>query len=156
MFQEQGFIEALHTASTYHNTLVSKIAKCALDVTKYIRKIQLLFNPNIRYSGINLIQQYSQTRNWLSYTIRNVVWHPNCQKVAVVTCDDTVRIYNCDNNVINPLLKHKQQKHITCVAWRPLSHTEIAIGHENGIILWNVDPNSLVIEPFKDNVTQLS
>lgn len=140
VFQEQGFIEALHTASAYQNTLVSNIAMWALD----IRKNQLLFNPSTRYKSLDLIQQYSQTRNWLNYTIRNIVWHPHCQKVAVVTCDDAVRIYNCDNNLINPLLRHKQQKHITCLAWRPLSHTEIAVGHENGIILWNVDPKSLV------------
>lgn len=144
IYYEQGSIEALHTASTHNHFLISKSAKLALGLLKYIRKVRLLLNPNLRYSGPGLISNFSQSRNWLNTTVRCIAWHPYCAKVAVVTCDDSVRIFNGDVCVVSPLLRCKQQKHITCVAWRPLSNTEIAVGHESGIIVWNIDPNSLV------------
>ncbi|CAG9858264.1 unnamed protein product [Phyllotreta striolata] len=155
VYYEQGFVEALHTAATHHHFLISESAKITLGLIKYVNKARLLINPNLRYSGPSLINNYSQSRNWLNSTIRCIAWHPYCTKVAVVTCDDSVRIFNGDLNVITPLLRCKQQKHITCVAWRPMSNTEIAVGHENGIIVWNIDPNSLVARPSISNAIVL-
>ncbi|KAG5893708.1 hypothetical protein JTB14_017815 [Gonioctena quinquepunctata] len=156
IYYEQGLLEALHTASTHNQLLISSSASFILDILKYVRKVRLVLNPSLRYSGPNLIKEFSQTRNWLNCTIRCIAWHPYGIKVAVVTCDDSVRIFCCDNSIITPLLRCKQQRHITCIAWRPLSNTEIAVGHEDGIIVWNVDPNSLVARPSISNALVLS
>lgn len=155
VYYEQGYIEALHTAASHNHLFISKSSKAILTLLKYVRKVRLLINPNLRYSGPSLIGNYSQTRNWLNTTIRYISWHPYCIKVAVVTCDDSVRIFSNDSNSVSPLLKYKLQKHITCVAWRPMSNTEIAVAHENGIIVWNIDPNSLITRPSISNATVL-
>ncbi|KAJ8956838.1 hypothetical protein NQ318_014252 [Aromia moschata] len=104
-----------------------------------------------RYSSPSLINEVSQARNWSCDTIRCITWHPYVPKLAVATCDDNVRIFSGDDNSITPLLRTKQQRNITCIAWRPLSNTELAVGHENGIIVWNVDPNSSVARPSISN-----
>ncbi|CAH1117706.1 unnamed protein product [Phaedon cochleariae] len=155
VYYEQGFIEALHTASSHNKVLISKTAAIILDVLKNVQKVRLILNPNLRYSGSNLISQFSQTRNWMNNTIRCIAWHPYCAKVAVATCDDSIRIFSSDSGTVVPLLRCKQQKHITCLSWRPLSNTEIAVGHENGIIVWNIDSNSLVARPSISNATIL-
>lgn len=135
---------ALHAAASHKNSLVSKSATLASDILKYINNLRLIFNPNLRYSGPSLIHQYSQTRNWTNNTIRCIVWHPHCKKVALVTCDDCVRIFHYDPNSPTILLRCKLQKHVTCAAWRPSSYTQIAVAHENGVIVWNYDPSSSV------------
>lgn len=144
IYYEQGIVPALQTAASHRNCLVSKSASLTLDVLHYINNLRLIFNPNLRYSGPTLIHQYSQTRNWTNNTIRSIVWHPHCKKVALITCDDCVRIFHTDSASPTTLLRCKLQKHVTCAAWRPLSNTQIAVGHENGIIVWNYDPSSSV------------
>lgn len=144
VYYEQGPVEALHLAKSHRHFLVSQSANVLLGLFKYVQKVRLILNPNIRYSGPTLINKLGQTRDWQNSTIRFISWHPYYTKLAVVTCDDSVRICSSESNY-SPLLRCKQQKNITCVAWRPLSNTEIAVAHEDGIIVWNIDPNSLVI-----------
>lgn len=144
IYYEQGFVPAVQTAVSHRNVLVSKSATIVLDILNYINSLRLIFNPNLRYSGPTLIHQYSQTRNWTNNTIRCVIWHPHCKKVALVTCDDCVRIFHPELSTPTTLLRCKLQKHVTCAAWRPLSNTQIAVGHENGVIVWSYDPTSSV------------
>ncbi|XP_072393404.1 aladin-like isoform X1 [Diabrotica undecimpunctata] len=151
VYYEQGYMEALQTAASYNHVFISKSAKGLLDILKYIKKVRVILNPNLRHSGSSLIANYSQTRNWLNTTVRCIAWHPYCKKVAVVMCDDSVRIFNGDPNAISSILRCKMQKHITCVAWRPMSNTEIAVGYENGIIVWHIDPNSMISRPSISN-----
>ncbi|CAH2011328.1 unnamed protein product [Acanthoscelides obtectus] len=155
VYYEQGFTETLHTASGHNQWFIRKGSKLILDVLKYINKVRLIFNPNVRYSGPTLINEYAQGRNWLNSTIRCIAWHPYSSKVAIATCDDSIRIFSSECGSITPILRCKQQKHVTCIAWRPLSNTEIAVGHEDGIIIWNVDPNSLVVRPSISNAVVL-
>lgn len=144
IYYEQGFQPVLQTAASHRNYIISKTATCILDVLSYINNLRLLFNPNLRYSSPTLIHQYSQTRNWTNNTIRCIAWHPHFMKLALVTCDDCVRIFHTDPESTTTLLRCKLQKHVTCAAWRPLSNTQIAVGHENGVIVWTYDPSSSV------------
>ncbi|XP_066141580.1 aladin-like isoform X1 [Euwallacea fornicatus] len=154
VYYEQGPIEALQLAKSHNQFLVSQTANILLSVFNYVKKGRLLLNPNIKYSGPALIHKLGQTRDWQNSTIRFISWHPYCTKLAVVTCDDSVRILSSDSNY-HPLLRCKQQRNITCVAWRPLSNTDIAVAHEGGILVWNIDPNSLVLRPSVSNATIL-
>lgn len=45
-------------------------------------------------------------------------WHPHCDKFAVGLRDNSVRIYDCQRSDIVPLLKHKQQTHVSDMAWK--------------------------------------
>ncbi|XP_019763471.2 aladin [Dendroctonus ponderosae] len=150
VYYEQGTIEALYLAKSHKQVLVSHIANGLLTAIRYIEKVRLIMNPNVRYSGPALICKLGTTRDWQNSTIRSIAWHPYGRKLAVVTCDDSVRIF-CSESSYSPLLRCKQQRNITCAAWRPMSATEIAVGHENGIIVWSIDANSLVSRPSVSN-----
>lgn len=144
VYYEQGFVATLQTAVSHNNFMVSKTATFVLDIFTYINNLRLIFNPNLRYSGPTLIHQFSQIKNWTGSTIRYLAWHPHSEKVALISCDDCVRIFHTDASTQTTLLRCKFQKNVTCAAWRPYSNTQIAVGHENGVIVWNYDPTSSV------------
>lgn len=78
-------------------------------------------------------------------------WHPNCFKLAIAVSDDTVRIYS-DDIGNEPILKNGFQKCVTSLAWRPLSAGELAVGCQNGVLLWTLDPKTHVIRPLSQVV----
>lgn len=55
----------------------------------------------------------------------------------------------------NPLLKHKQQRGVACLAWRPLNASELAVGCLSGLLLWTVEPTSVAARPSASCVTLL-
>ncbi|XP_045471493.1 aladin-like [Harmonia axyridis] len=150
VYYEHGLIEALHTASTHRHKIISNLAYVTLSVFNIYQRTRLFLNPSLQYKGINTIHEYSQTRNWASHSVRCLAWQPYSCMIAVCTVDDSVRIYTSDNT-INYLLRCKQQKNVTCLAWRPHTNGELAVGHEGGIIVWSIDPHSLVVRPSISN-----
>lgn len=46
------------------------------------------------------------------------------------------------------LLKNGLQKSITSLSWRPLSSSQLAVGCQNGFLLWTLDPNSCISRPL--------
>jgi aladin len=76
-----------------------------------------------------------------SHIIRFICWHPNFFRVAVASSDNIVRIYN-DENQNFAVLKNGIQKGISCLSWRPWSASELAVGCENGVLIWTVDTSS--------------
>ena len=48
---------------------------------------------------------------------------------------------------VSPVLKHKQQRGVTCLAWRPFLASELAVGCLSAILIWTVDPLSVVARP---------
>lgn len=59
------------------------------------------------------------------------------------------------NMSVSPLLKYKYQKCISCLSWRPLNASDLAIGCLNGIVIWSLDPTSVAVRPSASNVTFL-
>ena len=51
------------------------------------------------------------------------------------------------NSDLVPVLKHKSQRQVTCVEWKPMSCQLLAVACRNSIILWQVDPCSLLTRP---------
>lgn len=101
---------------------------------------------SLQESGERLIAAVSQTREWSHSPIRCMEWHPHITKIAVAAWDDSVRVYSADSQLI-PVLKCKNQSSVSCIAWRPFSASELAVGCELGVFLWTVDPNSVVTRP---------
>ncbi|KAH9370643.1 hypothetical protein HPB48_008745 [Haemaphysalis longicornis] len=50
--------------------------------------------------------------------VRAFAWHPQCPKFAVASHGDMVRVYAPDTSIM-PMLKHKSQRNITDMAWKP-------------------------------------
>lgn len=143
IYYEQGLLEVLQTISEHGPFIVRKGASLVMNVIQGISALKKKLSSNNYDDVIMQIADISLTRNWLQSPIRCIAWHYYSTKIAVAALDDSVRIYSSDPHHV-PLLKCKQQKNITCLAWRPLSHSDIAVGCENGIFIWNIDPNSLV------------
>lgn len=82
-------------------------------------------------------------------------WHPNYFRLAIASSDDSIRIYTRVNstgtNLVGrlsdeqlpfvPVLKSGLQKCVSSLAWRPYTAGELAVGCQNGIMLWTVDPS---------------
>ncbi|KAF5283918.1 hypothetical protein FQR65_LT13679 [Abscondita terminalis] len=153
-YSEQGIKEVLSIAQESGPIVISRIASVILNIINGICSFRYKLSSNIIANPLSLICDISQTRLWLQSSIRCIAWHDYHTKIAVATSDDVVRIY-CSNSTSVSILKCKQQMNVTCLAWRPLSNFEIAVGCEFGILIWNIDQNSLITKHSINNVTVL-
>lgn len=157
IYYEHGLTQVFQTvSSSARHPVLSKIGFVALKLMSYAEKLQSVFNRAAKESSIKLISEFSQTRGWINNPIRCFSWHPCTTKLAVACLDDVVRIYSTDSS-FTTLLKCKQQKNVTCLAWRPMTISDIAVACENCIIVWNIDPSSVVSSNclFKSNTCNL-
>ncbi|XP_023223058.1 LOW QUALITY PROTEIN: aladin-like [Centruroides sculpturatus] len=75
--------------------------------------------------------------------VRVLVWHPQTMKCAVALRDDSIRIFTSNNKMI-PVLKHRLQKEVTSMAWKPYYSSILAVACNTGVLVWQIDPTSLV------------
>lgn len=143
IYYEHGLTHALHVAASQHRGALSLSASVLLKAVKYVEKFTYIYSNRNRRTDVRLLSDYSQSRGWSRNPVRCFAWHPYSTKIAVAGLDDIVRIYSTDMSFV-PLLKCKQQRNITCLAWRPMSVSDVAVACENEIIVWNVDPTSVV------------
>ncbi|KAK7870531.1 hypothetical protein R5R35_002930 [Gryllus longicercus] len=134
---EQGFLEALHIAASPATVdapqWLQTAARWALSFTR------LLGIHRQRESGTRLVASLTQ-KDLDKCCINAMAWHPYTVRLAVAFWDDTVRVFGESSNRQNrPVLKCKGQHFVSCLAWRPLSGQELAVGCESGIFLWYVE-----------------
>ena len=55
--------------------------------------------------------------NWVEGLVRYMAWHPHVDKLAVALHNESVHIYT-DSSSPRHVLKHKQQKLVTGLAWK--------------------------------------
>jgi aladin len=130
----------------------SQLSGGILKVMNYGNRIRMFFNPHLREIGIENYDSYSQVRQWSNATVRFLAFHPQCFKMAIASVDDTIRIYTNDENSIVPLLKNSQQKSIFSLSWRPFSPSTLAVGCQNGFLIWTIDPSSNITRPLSQAV----
>ncbi|GBP67765.1 Aladin [Eumeta japonica] len=146
VWYEQGFLEALKVAAASNvsrqSPILALIATYALKISNVFTTLRYFMQPHLKDIGPKIVANYSRTRNWYSASIKCLAWHPHTTKIAVATADDYVRVY-CSEASFVSTLKCKAQGHVSSLSWRPLSASEIAVGCEQGVIVWTVDPNSI-------------
>jgi len=98
-----------------------------------------------------ILKKYSQISNCSKSPVKALAWHPHVTKLAVGLRDDSVHVYSAGNS-LNPILKHKLQKHVTDLAWKPLSGSVLAVACESCILIWHVEPTSLAVRPSSSSV----
>ena len=54
-----------------------------------------------------------------------------------------------------PTLKYKQQRSVSSMEWRPFYATELAVGCATGVLIWTIDPVSVVARPSAGCVSLL-
>ncbi|XP_031566795.1 aladin-like isoform X2 [Actinia tenebrosa] len=111
--------------------------------------------PHLNLSREEMITAFSSISHWPSSPIRAFGWHPHISKFAIAWQDDHIKVYTLKSNIV-PLLKHRQQQAVTCLAWRPLSASVLAVGCNTGIFIWTVDPTSPVTRLGSSSVRHLS
>uniref|UniRef100_A0A1A9VIK2 EIF2A domain-containing protein n=1 Tax=Glossina austeni TaxID=7395 RepID=A0A1A9VIK2_GLOAU len=146
-FFESGFKDALNEARNNEavacNPIISSIAEFAFRAMKFMQDWRNKIFPHMEEQGIASVATYSETRGWIRASVRCIAWHPNCFKIAVAGVDDLVRIYADQPDVV-PVLKGTTQKWIACMAWRPFTAAELAVGCQKGICLWVMDNNMYI------------
>uniref|UniRef100_A0A4W5M562 Achalasia, adrenocortical insufficiency, alacrimia n=1 Tax=Hucho hucho TaxID=62062 RepID=A0A4W5M562_9TELE len=78
--------------------------------------------------------------------VRSFAWHPHTEKCAVSLLDDSIKIYN-PKSATTPTLKHRLQRSVTALQWKPLCASVLAVACHNCLLVWHVDPTSLSTRP---------
>lgn len=154
-FFEEGPVEALNEAansnSQHYNVFLGSLARYMLVLVDVGNSIKFFLKPHLKEQGVGSVGKYTQTRDWPKSAIRCIRWHPNCFKIAVAASDDSIRVYGDEPSIV-PVLKSGLQKSITSLAWRPFTAGELAVGCQNGALIWNIDPNSLITRPLSQAI----
>ncbi|XP_013779615.1 aladin-like [Limulus polyphemus] len=129
-------------------------AQLLLRTVQWLGSIYGSLFPHTLLSKEDLIAQFCPVLDWHHGTIRAFAWHPHTPKCAVALRDDSVRIFASGSRV-TPLLKHKQQRGVADMAWKPYSASYLAVACQSGILLWQIEPTSLVTRPSSSCITFL-
>ncbi|XP_068671537.1 aladin-like [Montipora foliosa] len=111
--------------------------------------------PHLNLSREEMICAFSAVSSWENSPVRAFAWHPHVAKFVIAWQDDSVKVHTLSSDVV-PLLKHKLQKAVSCVSWRPLSGSVLVVGCDNGLFVWTVDPTSPVVRLGSSSVRHLS
>ncbi|KAG7312449.1 hypothetical protein JYU34_001952 [Plutella xylostella] len=158
VWYKQGFLEALtvaaDTAVNRESPSLAVAASYVLKVANAFSALRFFMQPHLKDIGPKIVSNYSRTRSWGNAPIKCMAWHPHTTKIAIASSDDNVRVYCSEVSFISTL-KCKAQGHVSSLSWRPYSASEIAVGCEQGVIVWTVDPNSMFTKPSSSNAIVL-
>jgi len=104
--------------------------------------------PHLKLSPGDMVREFSSSRDWSSAPVKCLAWHPHSTKLAVCFNDDTITIISVAGpNSLQPVLKHASMKSVSSMSWRPYCSSQLAVSCQAGVIVWTVDPSSLVSRP---------
>ncbi|XP_039287891.1 aladin [Nilaparvata lugens] len=148
---ENGFREALQIAAQSEEDVNSLLKFCSIQTLSLMNKVNRICSriPLLSSKDTEIQQQPGGKE-----CIVCIEWHPHCKKIALATRDDSVRVFSSHTKLV-PLLKCKVQRNVSCLAWRPLSTSDLAVGCASGILIWTVDPNSVVMRPSSSTAVLL-
>lgn len=122
------------------------LSKLMLAIVRWPSSLQGSLYHHLTLSDEQMITEFTSTVDWHISPIRAFAWHPHTKKFALASKDDSVRIQTIPSGVV-PILKHRFQKGVTILAWKPHSGSVLAIGCQNCILIWTIDPLSLSTRP---------
>uniref|UniRef100_A0A8C9VNI8 Achalasia, adrenocortical insufficiency, alacrimia n=2 Tax=Scleropages formosus TaxID=113540 RepID=A0A8C9VNI8_SCLFO len=102
--------------------------------------------PHLTLSSEDMVAEFSQVLDWSDCAVRAFAWHPHTDKFAVSLLDDSIRIYN-SKSATAPTLKHRLQRNVAALQWKPLCASALAVACHNCLLVWHVDPTSLSTRP---------
>jgi len=139
---------------------ISKALAMSLSAFRFSTTMFSKLYPHHSLPPEDIIAEFSSSGpSWSSSKVRAVDWHPHALKLAVASMDDALRVFyggSDSGKSLVPTLKHPRQKNVSCIRWRPLSASGLAVAAQDGVILWKVDPNSLSSRPASSCVTFLT
>lgn len=148
-WRDGGLSGLLNEITTSHAEVpkwLSVTSGCVLALLRWISSFHGSLYPHVTLSCEDMIAEFSQVLNWPDCVVRAFAWHPHTDKFAVALLDDSIKIYN-PKSAITPTLKHRLQKNVAAVQWKPLCASALAVACQNCVLVWNVDPCSLSTRP---------
>ncbi|XP_037267949.1 aladin isoform X2 [Falco rusticolus] len=118
----------------------------ALALCHWLSSLHGSLFPHLSLASEDMIAAFSQAVDWAGCTVRAFAWHPHTSKFAVALLDDSVRVYNSNSATI-PSLKHRLQRNVAAVAWKPLCASILAVACQSCVLVWHLDPTSLSTRP---------
>ncbi|XP_061760585.1 aladin [Nerophis ophidion] len=149
VWRDSGFTGLLNEIKNSHEevpTWLSMSSGCILALLERIYSFHGSLFPHLTLSSENMIAEFSQTLNWPDCVVRAFAWHPHTDKFAVALLDDSIKIYN-PKSATTPTLKHRLQRSVAAVQWKPLCASDLAVACQNCLLVWHVDPCSLSTRP---------
>ncbi|XP_073519048.1 aladin [Phyllobates terribilis] len=119
-----GFLAACRWVSSFHGSLF----------------------PHLLMKSEDLTAEFSQACDWTGCSLRSFAWHPHTNKFALALVDDSIRIYTTGSPTI-PTLKHRLQKDVASMAWKPYCASILAVACQSCVLVWHIDPTSLSTRP---------
>uniref|UniRef100_A0A8D0BAU5 Aladin WD repeat nucleoporin n=1 Tax=Salvator merianae TaxID=96440 RepID=A0A8D0BAU5_SALMN len=121
-------------------------SKCTLALCCWLSSLHGSFFPHLSLSSEDMIAEFSQAVDWAGCSIRAFAWHPHTGKFAVALLDDSIRVYNTNSATV-PVLKHRLQRNVASMAWKPLCASILAVACHSCVLIWHLDPTSLSTRP---------
>uniref|UniRef100_A0AAQ5XJG3 Aladin seven-bladed propeller domain-containing protein n=1 Tax=Amphiprion ocellaris TaxID=80972 RepID=A0AAQ5XJG3_AMPOC len=125
---------------------LSMSSGCILALLRWVSSFHGSLFPHLTLSSEDMIAEFSQVLNWSDCVVRAFAWHPHTDKFAVALLDDSIKIYN-PKSATTPTLKHRLQRSVAAVQWKPLCASALAVACQNCLLVWHVDPCSLSTRP---------
>eukprot|EP00076_Gallus_gallus_P011866 XP_015128095.1 aladin isoform X2 [Gallus gallus] len=119
---------------------------CVVTACRWLSSLHGSLLPHLSLTSEDMIAAFSQAVDWAGCSIRAFAWHPHTSKFAVALLDDSVRVYNSSSATI-PSLKHRLQRNVAAVAWKPLCASILAVACQSCVLVWHLDPTSLSTRP---------
>ncbi|CAL8257334.1 unnamed protein product [Gadus morhua 'NCC'] len=141
-----GLLEEIVNSSTEAPKWLSVSSGCVLALLQRVSSLHGALFPHLKLSSENMIAEFSQVLNWSDCAVRAFAWHPHTEKFAVALLDDSIKIYN-PKSATPPTLKHRLQRSVASVQWKPLCASALAVACQTCLLVWHVDPCSLSIRP---------
>jgi len=155
LWRSQGISGLLETLKQSERKQIGWLAGVLLAFWRIPSSMQTFFYPHLRLSAHEMLSTFCLTRDWFESPVRCIAWHPHTRKLAVVSRDDCVKIGG-NGAKTNPILRHTGQRDIACLAWRPCGSAELAVGCRVGIMVWTLDPASVISRPSTNCVRPLT
>ncbi|RVE70806.1 hypothetical protein OJAV_G00068080 [Oryzias javanicus] len=128
---------------------------CILALLRWISSFHGSLFPHLTLSSEDMIAEFSQVLNWSDCVVRAFAWHPHTDKFAVALLDESIKIYN-PKSTTTPTLKHRLQRNVAAMQWKPLCASALAVACQNCLLVWHVDPCSLSTRPSSSCAQVLS
>uniref|UniRef100_A0A8C7ZVN0 Achalasia, adrenocortical insufficiency, alacrimia n=1 Tax=Oryzias sinensis TaxID=183150 RepID=A0A8C7ZVN0_9TELE len=124
-------------------------------IVQWISSFHSSLFPHLTLSSEDMIAEFSQVLNWSDCVVRAFAWHPHTDKFAVALLDESIKIYN-PKSTTTPTLKHRLQRNVAAMQWKPLCASALAVACQNCVLVWHVDPCSLSARPSSSCAQVLS
>ncbi|KYO44109.1 aladin isoform C [Alligator mississippiensis] len=121
-------------------------SRYALAVCHWVSSLHGSLFPHLSLTSEDMIAEFSQAVDWAGCSIRAFAWHPHTSKFAVALLDDSIRVYNTNSATV-PILKHRLQRNVASMAWKPLCASILAVACQTCVLVWHLDPTSLSTRP---------